>query len=153
LSLFIRFFVVVFAYWLASLAAGAVLVLGAVAPGVYAPPPGDSSWPLLWLLILTTGTFVAFFSFAPAVIIILLAESFAWRSVVIYAVAGGAIGLFCGVTYGFLDWSPGPRLDVPLDGNTELMAGAGVAAGIVYWLVAGRNAGAWRSVPASQTRP
>jgi len=153
LSLFIRFFVVVFAYWLAALAAGAVLVLGAVAPGVSAPPPGDSSWPLLWLLILTTGTFVAFFSFAPAVIIILLAESFAWRSVVIYAVAGGAIGLFCGVTYGFLDWSPGPRLDVPLDGNAELMAGAGVAAGIVYWLVAGRNAGAWRSVPASQTRP
>jgi hypothetical protein len=152
LSLFIRFFVVIFAFWLASLAAGATLVLGAVAPAADVPT-GSHMAPVLWILVLTTGTFVAFFSFAPAVIVILLAESFAWRSVVIYAVAGGTIGLFCGVTYGFLDWSPGPRLDLPLDGNTELVAGAGIAAGIVYWLVAGRNAGAWRSVPASQTRP
>ncbi len=152
MALFIRFFVVIFAYWLAALAAGAVLVFGAVAPAADVPTGGHVA-PVLWILVLTTGTFVAFYSFAPSIVVILLTESFGWRSVVIYAVAGGAIGLFCGVTYGFLDWSPGPRLDVSLDGNAELMAGAGIAAGIVYWLVAGRNAGAWRSVPASQTRP
>lgn len=141
MALLVRFFAVIFAFWLASLAAGATLVLGAVAPAADVPSGGHAA-PVLWFLVLTTGTFVAFFSFVPAAIFILLSESFAWRSVVIYAVAGGAIGLFCGYTFGFLDW--GPRFGVPLDGNAELMAGAGIAAGIVYWAVAGRRAGAWR---------
>jgi len=28
--------------------------------------------------------------------------------------------------------------------EVEIMAGAGIVAGLVYWLIAGRNAGAWR---------
>jgi hypothetical protein len=33
--------------------------------------------------------------------------------------------------------------------HLEIMTGAGIVAGLVYWLIAGRNAGAWRKPPPS----
>jgi hypothetical protein len=33
---------------------------------------------------------------------------------------------------------------MPLKTNFELLAAAGIAAGFIYWLVAGRSAGPWR---------
>jgi hypothetical protein len=37
--------------------------------------------------------------------------------------------------------------------HLEIMTGAGIVAGIVYWLIAGRNAGAWRNPPPPRTPP
>ena len=31
--------------------------------------------------------------------------------------------------------------------HLEIMTGAGIVAGVVYWMIAGRNAGAWREPP------
>ena len=31
--------------------------------------------------------------------------------------------------------------------HLEIMTGAGIVAGLVYWLIAGRTAGAWREPP------
>ena len=31
--------------------------------------------------------------------------------------------------------------------HLEIMTGAGIVAGLVYWMIAGRNAGAWREPP------
>ncbi|HAR16149.1 MAG TPA: hypothetical protein DCS52_20890, partial [Bradyrhizobium sp.] len=31
--------------------------------------------------------------------------------------------------------------------HMEIMTGAGIVAGLVYWLIAGRTAGAWREPP------
>jgi hypothetical protein len=80
--------------------------------------------------------------------VILLAESFSVRSVLVYAVAGGLIGLFCGYTLGFVEYAHRFRIDAPFGTNFELMAAAGIAAGLVYWLIAGRTAGFWRGVTA-----
>jgi hypothetical protein len=33
------------------------------------------------------------------------------------------------------------------------MTGAGIVAGLVYWMIAGRNAGAWREPPRSERPP
>ena len=33
--------------------------------------------------------------------------------------------------------------------HLEIMTGAGIVAGLVYWMIAGRNAGAWRAAAAS----
>jgi hypothetical protein len=143
LEVLFRFFVVLFAFWIATIAAAAVLVLGASAPDL----PQSDAWPMIWFLILTTSTFVAVFSFAPAVLVILVTESFALRSVLIYAVVGGLIGLFCGYTLGFVEYAPRFRIDTPFGTNFELLAAAGIAAGLVYWLIAGRAAGAWRGAP------
>jgi hypothetical protein len=145
LAIFFRFFVMAFAFWIATIAAAAVLVLGAGAPDL----PQPDAWPIVSFLILTTSAFVAAFSFAPAAVVILLAESFAVRSVLVYAVAGGAIGLFCGYTLGFVEYAPRFRMDTPFGTNFELMAAAGIAAGLVYWLIAGRTAAGWRSAAGS----
>jgi hypothetical protein len=132
-----RFFVTLFGFGLASLAAAAVMVFGAAAPEL--PPP--DTWPLLTFFIFSVSAFVAAFSFVPAVVAILVTEAFGLRSVIFYAVAGGLIGLFCGYTLGFIEPMPSFRLDQPLQTNFELLAAAGIAAGFVYWLVAGRSAG------------
>lgn len=132
-----RFFVTMFAFGVACLAAAAVLVLGAAAPAL--PAPQD--WPLLTVFIFTVSAFIAAFAFVPAVVVILVTEAFGLRSVVFYAVAGGLIGLFCGYTLGFVEPMPQFRLDTPLNTNFELLAAAGIGAGFVYWLIAGRGAG------------
>jgi len=142
MQLILRFFITLFAFWIASMAAATVVVLGA-APEL----PRADDFPLLTVFIFTISAFVAAFSFVPAVIAILVTETFGLRSVVLHAVAGGLIGLFCGYTLGFIE--PLPRLDFnfPLGTNFELLAAAGIAAGLVYWLIAGRSAGLWREGP------
>ena len=39
------------------------------------------------------------------------------------------------------------RFDGIVRRHLEIMTGAGIVAGLVYWLIAGRNAGAWREPP------
>lgn len=135
----LRFFVVLFAFGLASLAAAAVLVFGA-GPGL----PAAEDFPVLSIFAVTVSAFVAAFSFVPATVAILVTEALGLRSVVLHAVAGGLIGLFCGYALDLVEPLPRFELGLPLGSNFELLAAAGIAAGLVYWLVAGRNAGLWR---------
>jgi hypothetical protein len=144
MSVLFRFFVVLFAYWLATIAAGMVLVLGAVSPGLSTPPSGSEEWPVIWFLVIATSMVVGVVAFVPSVIAILLTEAFGWRWLVLYALAGAAIGLFSASSAGFIEWRP--DIELPRMANTELMAAAGIAAGFVYWLIAGRRAGAWRDI-------
>ena len=142
MQLIVRFFVTLFAFWVASLVAAAVMVLGA-APEL----PRADDFPLLTVFIVTVSAFVAAFSFVPAVIAILVTETFGLRSVLFHALAGGLIGLFCGYSLGFIGPLPRFDFDLPLGTNFELLAAAGIAAGLVYWLIAGRSAGLWRERP------
>jgi hypothetical protein len=143
MQVILRFFVTLFAFWVASLAAAAVMVFGAAAPEF--PPP--DSWPLLTIFIFTVSAFVAAFAFVPAVIAVIVTETFSLRSVVLYAIAGGLIGLFCGYSLGFIEPMPQFQFNMPLGTNFELLAAAGIAGGLVYWLIAGRSAGLWRDRP------
>ena len=142
MQLIVRFFVTLFAFWVASLVAAAVMVLGA-APEL----PRADDFPLLTVFIVTVSAFVAAFSFVPAVIAMLVTETFGLRSVLFHALAGGLIGLFCGYTLGFIGPLPRIDFDMPLGTNFELLAAAGIAAGLVYWLIAGRSAGLRRERP------
>ena len=36
------------------------------------------------------------------------------------------------------------RFDGIVRRHLEIMTGAGIVAGLIYWMIAGRNAGAWR---------
>jgi hypothetical protein len=134
-----RFFVIVFAFGCACLAAAATIVIGAIATAGIDAPFDQAEITLLWMVTLATSAAVAFFAFLPGLIAILLAESFSWRSVLFYALAGAAIGLFYGLVLPTEGSSP-----FFIVGSTQLVAGAGIAAGLVYWLIAGRNAGIWR---------
>src|SRR6266481_6793460 len=87
--------------------------------------------------------FVSGFALLPAMIVVAITEAFYIRGVLTYAVGGGVVGLAC-----YLGLIPFDPATLSFDGivrrHLEIMTGAGIVAGLVYWMIAGRNAGAWR---------
>jgi hypothetical protein len=81
----------------------------------------------VWV-VLQVGALAA----VPAVIVVVVAELFRWRSVFFYLAVGGALGLLASQLNGML-WET--------DGNALLLPAAGFVGGCVYWLIAGRLAG------------
>lgn len=95
-----------------------------------------------WLAVSFLSLVVSGKGLAAAVLAIALAEALRLRSPLFYAAAGGAglVALYYGL--GLAERST----DALLTGrDVEIMAGAGIAAGFAYWIIAGRNAGAWRA--------
>jgi hypothetical protein len=134
MNLFIRFFVVSFGIFFASLAAGATFLATAngFSADLDAMPYGDF---FFWNVMFSMFWSAIFFYWAgiPILIGVLLTEMLAIRSALIYAVAGGIGGALYGV--GFL---------LGIQNAVQSSAAAGIMGGLVYWLVAGRTAGAWR---------
>jgi hypothetical protein len=138
--LLLRIPVIILAALCASVGAAAVITAAAILP----------AWSALMLDVLDQGAIGApfgflalFFSFAallPALVVIVLAETLAIRSVLFYAFAGGAVSCLLYVRTN--DWN---TLAFSVDGfarrEIEIMAAAGIVAGFIYWAVAGRNAG------------
>jgi len=144
LTLIGRIFVVLFAFLMASLAAGAVMTFGYLPPG-WAETFG---WPGPIHSVAIVTAFTAFVvagnMLLPAMLAIAIAEGFRLRSVLLYAIVGGASGL---VSY--YGGSPGAHpepsdIGLALPREAEIVAAAGIVAGLVYWALAGRNAGRWQ---------
>jgi hypothetical protein len=136
MALFIRFFVIMFGLFLGSVAAGATFLATISGFTVDIDPPHSDIfffWVFLWTS-LTWSTLVMIWSFIPACVAILIAEIFAIRSLLVYAVFGAIGGAIYGL--GFLYGT---------DNAIQSAAAAGIAGASVYWLVAGRNAGTWHS--------
>ena len=147
MHLLFRIVVILFAFGMACLAAALIITLGVVLPewrDVGATAAGQG---VLGIVVGLTSFVVSGLAFIPALLIIAVAESAGIRSALFYATAGAALGLFCYYGLG-LGFSFGERLDLGNEGffarPPELMAAAGIAAGLTYWAVAGRNAGRWR---------
>ena len=86
------------------------------------------------------------FALLPAMIIAVITEAFNIRSVLAYAVGGGFVGLACYL--GLVPFDPDTlRFEGIVRRHLEIMTGAGIVAGVIYWMIAGRNAGAWRLPP------
>ena len=82
----------------------------------------------------------------PALAAIGAAELLAIRWMLFYAMAGAVVtGMLYAASVG---WSP---IAFTVDGfarrELEVMLGAGIVAGFIYWAVAGRRAGGWRREP------
>ena len=84
--------------------------------------------------------------FLPILILVVLAEAFSIRSLLIYALAGAAILLLgyysAGFTRNFEESIDHPP--PPISREAEIAVAIGVVFGFTYWLIAGRRAGAWR---------
>jgi hypothetical protein len=79
----------------------------------------------------------------PAMIIAAVTEAFSIRSALAYAVGGALVGLACYL--GLVPFDPETlRFEGIVRRHLEIMTGAGIIAGLVYWMIAGRTAGAWR---------
>jgi hypothetical protein len=87
--------------------------------------------------------FISGFALLPAMLVAAITEALFIRGVLAYAVGGAVVGAACYL--GLVPFDPDTfRFDGIVRRHLEIMTGAGVVAGLVYWAIAGRNAGAWR---------
>lgn len=133
----VRLAITAVGFALAAFAAAMVIVYGAGFR--WSAPAEVSRWESFEYLLaaaLFVTLFVGMLAFIPAFIIIIVTEVKAIRSPLVFLGGGGMTGL--GLALWFFA-SPG-------DGAAEsahlgVFASAGIVAGLVYWLIAGRHAG------------
>ncbi|HET9714770.1 MAG TPA: hypothetical protein VFP60_01170 [Pseudolabrys sp.] len=144
MSLFGRIIVICFALIVSMMAAGITLALGIVAPD-WAGVDSDPFERVTFFVVSFFATsFVGAVAVVPAVVAIVIAEVARMRSFLYYGVGGALVGL---ASYFGSDISV--RLEnttdmPPVSNALQLAAAAGIIGGLVYWLLAGRNAGRWR---------
>ena len=141
-----RLFVVLFAFLAACLAA-AIIVMGALLfPDLSELGAGPVDEGALNLLLGFGFIVLSGFALLPAMIVVAITEAFYIRGLLTYAVGGGLVGLAC-----YLGLVPFDPETLQFEGivrrHLEILTGAGIVAGLVYWMIAGRNAGAWRKPP------
>src|SRR4051812_30837648 len=152
MSLIGRIVVILFGLLAASLVAGAILVGAVLFPALSDLAEGPIDPSVLNIVLGFGLIFVSGFALLPALIVILLTEAFNIRSALAYAVGGGVVGLACYL--GLVPFDPATlRFDGIVRRHLEIMTGAGIVAGVVYWMIAGRNAGAWREPRGASLHP
>lgn len=148
MPLIARVFVVLFAFLIASFFAGLVVTVAVVMrewTNLALGPVDDG----LFMVFASFGfVFVTWLALMPALLAIVVGEAFSLRSVLYYALAGAAIGAIAYWSLGSFDPSL-LRVDGATRREIEIMIGAGIVAGFVYWLIAGRTAGRWREPSAT----
>jgi hypothetical protein len=141
-----RLFVILFGFFAACLVAGIIVVGAFLFPefsDLTAAPFDQTAINVVFGL---GFIFVSGFALVPAMIVVLITEAFHIRGALTYAVGGGLVGLACYL--GLIPFDPDTlRFDGIVRRHLEIMTGAGIAAGVMYWMIAGRNAGAWREPP------
>jgi hypothetical protein len=143
MSLIGRLFVILFGFCVACLVAGAIVVFAVLFPELSALDTGVIDPNALNIILGFSFIFVSGFALLPATIVVAITEAFSIRSVLAYALGGAAVGLAC-----YLGLVPFDTDTLRFDGivrrHLEVMTGAGIVGGLIYWVVAGRNAGRWR---------
>ena len=147
-----RLFVIVFAFFVACLVAGTIVVGAIMFPEFSDLGAGPADPGALNILLGFGFIFVSGFALVPGLIVVLITEAFNIRGVLTYAVGGGLVGLAC-----YLGLVPFDPSTLSFEGivrrHLEILTGAGIVAGVVYWMIAGRNAGAWREPPPPLRQP
>ena len=146
MSLIGRIFVVFFAFLAACLVAGMIVVGAVLYPEFSDLGSGTIDQDAINVVLGFGFIFLSGFALLPALVVVLITEAFYIRSVLAYAVGGAVVGAAC-----YLGLVPFDPQTMQFDGivrrHLEIMTGAGIVAGLVYWIIAGRTAGAWREPP------
>jgi hypothetical protein len=142
MAVLVRIMVVFFAYILGCVAASIILTIGTLTPEWDDLASMGMSSLVVWSTVGVGAIIIASIAFMPTLLVIALAEGFAWRSSILYAALGGvlALSLSYGLDFAGYIGEPGS----PLAHEREVFAAAGIAGGFVYWLFAGRKAGSWK---------
>ena len=147
-----RLFVIFFAFLAACLVAGMIVVGAVLYPEFSDLGNGPIDQNALNIVLGFGFIFISGFALLPAMIVAAITEAFSIRGVLTYAVGGGLVGLACYL--GLVPFDPDTlRFEGIVRRHLEIMTGAGIVAGLVYWMIAGRNAGAWREPPRRLTPP
>lgn len=145
-----RFFVVLLSYFVACAAAALVLTLAALTPAWDDVAALGLPAAALWVPVLFGAVFIFAVALLPSALALLVTEGLAVRSILVYAALGAvlALGLCYGIDFSGLSGSGvgnlGVDLGVGLARQREVLAAAGIAGGLTYWLLAGRSAGSWQ---------
>ncbi|WP_315702148.1 MULTISPECIES: hypothetical protein [unclassified Bradyrhizobium] len=141
-----RLFVIAFAFLAACFVAGMIVVIAILFPEFSDLGEGPIDQGALNVIIGFGFIFVSGFALLPAMLIALITEAFSIRSVLAYAIGGGVVGAACYL--GLVPFDPDTfQFEGIVRRHLEILTGAGIVGGLVYWLIAGRNAGAWREPP------
>ena len=136
-----RLFAIMFAFLAACLVAGMIVVGAVLFPEFSDLGAGPVDQGALNILVGFGFVFISGFALLPAMLVVLITEAFYVRGVLTYALGGGLVGLAC-----YLGLVPFDTATLQFEGivrrHLEIMTGAGIVAGLVYWMIAGRNAGA-----------
>lgn len=134
---------ILFGFLVACLLAGMIVVGAIMFPDLSNMAIGVPDPDGLNILLGFGFIFVSGFALVPALLVVLITEAFAIRGALAYAIGGAVVGLAC-----YLGLIPFDTATMSFDGivrrHLEVMTGAGIVAGMAYWLIAGRNAGRWR---------
>src|SRR3981189_2237946 len=141
-----RLFVILFGFLAACLVGGMIVVGAVLFPEFSDLGSGPVDSGALNIVLGLGFIFVSGFALLPAMIVVLITEAFYVRGALTYAIGGGVVGLAC-----YLGLIPFDPATLSFDGivrrHLEIMTGAGIVAGLAYWMIAGRNAGGWRGPP------
>ncbi len=146
LVVFIRLCAILFGYALAILVASLfVHLLMWPSLGLDGETPSFAAKSALVVSVLLVALFASYYAFFPAAVLIALAELRPFRSWLYFALSGGLVALSAVVLYEMLRAGDGTGARSFEPGAESLAAalGAGMIAGIAYWLVAGRGSGNW----------
>jgi hypothetical protein len=145
-----RLFVISFGFLAACLVAGMIVVFAVLFPEISDLETGGIDQSAINVVLGFGFIFISGFALLPAMLVVLITEAFYIRSMLAYALGGAVVGLACYL--GLIPFDPATmHFDGIIRRHLEIMTGAGIVAGLVYWMIAGRNAGAWRAanLPAS----
>ena len=146
MSLIGRLFVILFAFLAACFVAGMIVVGAVLYPEFSDFGDGQIDQSAINVVLGFGFIFISGFALLPASIVVIITEAFNIRSVLAYALGGALVGLGCYL--GLIPFDPDTmRFDGIVRRHLEIMTGAGIVAGLLYWMIAGRNAGAWRTPP------
>jgi hypothetical protein len=141
-----RVFVILFAFLFACLAAGMIVVGAVLYPEFSDLSTGPIDQSAINVVLGFGFIFISGFALLPALIVVLITEAFYIRGVLTYAVGGAIVGAACYL--GLIPFDPATmHFDGIVRRHLEIMTGAGIVAGLIYWMIAGRSAGAWREPP------
>jgi hypothetical protein len=147
-----RLFVILFGFLAACLVAGMIVVGAVLYPEFSDLATGPIDQDALNIVLGFGFIFISGFALLPAIIVVLITEAFYVRGVLTYAVGGAIVGAACYL--GLVPFDPNTlHFEGIVRRHLEIMTGAGIVAGLVYWMIAGRNAGAWREPPRPLTPP
>ena len=138
-----RLFVIFFAFLAACFVAGMIVVFALLFPDLSDLGAGFVDQSALNIVLGFGFIFISGFALLPAMLVAAITEALFIRGILAYAVGGALVGAACYL--GLVPFDPDTlRFDGIVRRHLEIMTGAGVVAGLVYWMIAGRNAGAWR---------
>jgi hypothetical protein len=139
-----RIIIITFALLVAFMAAGVTLAIGVMGSdwGGVDSDAFERIWFFGFAFLATS--YVGAVALLPALLLAVLAEAARIRSFLYYGVGGALIGLASFYGSDISSQLENTTDIVPVGHSLQLAAAAGIVGGLVYWLIAGRNAGRGR---------